>query len=587
MTSDRRRNNLANLVPEDANGNTCIGCGLDKAIKVLKAHGDPEGGKILLMTDCMDGDGESTQKALKKVIEKKVTIDIVAITDAEISQNIENLATKTGGQLYLQTDDSTSTGAREAANANAGMPSVFETRVEIESSVVVFDKDDLFFEGSVYIDETIGRLTTFDFTYFHTNPSGEAAVFITIMSPGERTFDRFQASYENDLAFKKVKIRIPGIAEPGEWTYHIYNQDTTVKHDVIVSVASYPSEEGVDPITVSSFVCGSLIGVVDNKPLVIYAEVKKRFDPVIGVKVIATVERPNADPVRLILLDNGAGADLTKNDGIYSKSFSQVLGVGLYGIKIRIENNGGAKILPYRSSLHSGTGIYLEPELLLSGNITEYLGNISIELPGAPIPEIAGVPAPNFTRGVSGGASSVSELPPEWNPSIDTFAPNKITDLAVFNTSFSMGTVAITFTASGDDFDFGNAHHYVIRWADSSQELRNKASTTNEIYQTDVLHGNLNSPAPYGDEEIMIIQVATVPQHLETYSVVLGLYAVDESDNEGDMSNTAKATFRKVIPTPEPIQTTTRTPTTETEDQSCKYLYHPFLGVFLSGDCED
>lgn len=68
--------------------------------QVLKAHGDPEGGKILLMTDCMDGDGESTKNALKKVIEKKVTIDIVAITDAEISQNIENLATKTGKKRY-------------------------------------------------------------------------------------------------------------------------------------------------------------------------------------------------------------------------------------------------------------------------------------------------------------------------------------------------------------------------------------------------------------------------------------------------------------------------------------------------------
>ncbi|XP_071846825.1 calcium-activated chloride channel regulator 1-like [Apostichopus japonicus] len=576
MTSDTVRRTLANLVPVDANGGTCIGCGMEEALKILRAFGDPGGSKILLMTDGEDGEHQRRMSMRDEYFRNKVTIDAVAITNAA-SQNLVELTEKTGGRFYLQTDSSTSFGLRDALNANSGGASDFETRVEIRSAVIVFDVGDIEYPGSVVIDETVGRLTTFDFTYFHPNPSGEASVHITVESPSGQTFRRFSEFYEDDLEFKKVLIRIPDIAEPGEWRYFIYNQDTTAAHDVIVSVASFPSQEGVDPITVSSFLCGSLIGIVNNKPMVAYAEVRQRFYPVVGARVIATVETPTGVPIELQLFDNGAGADLTKNDGIYSRYFARFSGVGYYGFSVRVVNNGQATVLsPGTSPPFSGTGIYFNPELLLSGNIIEYLGDLSIALPGAPIPEIVGVPAPNFTRGVSGGASSVSETPPGWDPSIDTFAPNKITDLAVLNTSFSLGTVAITFTAPGDDFDFGNAHHYVISWANSAKELRDKSSTTNEIYQTDVLHGDLSSPAPYGDEEIMIIQVATIPQHLETYSVMLGLYAVDESGNEGDMSNAAKVTFRKVIPTPA---------TTETEDKNCLYWYHQFLRVFLSGYC--
>ncbi|XP_071846823.1 calcium-activated chloride channel regulator 1-like [Apostichopus japonicus] len=567
MTSDTERRTLANLVPEDAKGGTCIGCGMEEALNILTAEGDPGGSKILLMTDGEDGEPDHTSYMKVAYISNKVIIDAVAISNAA-EPNLVDLASSTGGRFYLQTDNRNSTGVRDALSANSGGASDFETRIELQSVVVAFEVDDESFRRSVYIDATIGRLTIFDFTNYHPNPSSGAAVHITVTSPSGETFDRSSTYYEDDLAFKKVVIRIPDIAEPGAWEYYIQNQDTTVAHDVIVSVSSFPSQEGVDPIIVTSFLSGSPSGIVNNKPLVAYAEVRQRFYPVVGATVIATVETPSGVPVELQLYDNGAGADVTKNDGIYSRYFTQLSGVGFYGFKIRVENNGEATVLrPRTSSRFSATGIYVDPELLLSGNITESLGNISIALPGTPIPEIVGVSAPNFTRGVSGGASSVSETPPGWDPSIDTFAPNKITDLAVLNTSFSLGTVTIIFTAPGDNFDFGNAHHYVISWANSAKELRNKSSTTNEIYQTDVLHGNLSSPAPYGDEEIMIIQVATIPQHLETYSVVLGLYAVDESGNEGDMSNTAKMTFRQEIPTPEPVQTTVRLKTTTSVDK--------------------
>ncbi|PIK61220.1 hypothetical protein BSL78_01863 [Apostichopus japonicus] len=245
---------------------------------------------------------------LDEYIRNDVTIDAVAITTAA-SPNLVELTTSTGGRLYLQTDSPSSTGLRDALNANSGGAAIsdFGTRVQLQLAVAVFGVGDRRMQGSVVIDETVGRLTTFEFTYFHPNPPGRAAVSITVTSPSGQTFHRFSQVYEDDLAFKKVIIRIPDIAEPGEWRYVIYNQDTTVAHDVIVSIASYLSQEGVDPIIISSFLCGLRIGVDNNKEVVVYADVRRRFFPVVGSTVIATVETPIGVPVELQLNDNGAG----------------------------------------------------------------------------------------------------------------------------------------------------------------------------------------------------------------------------------------------------------------------------------------
>ncbi|PIK45852.1 putative calcium-activated chloride channel regulator 1-like [Apostichopus japonicus] len=327
MTSDTDRRTLADLVPVDAYGGSCIGCGLEEALNILMADGDPEGSKILLITDGGDGEHQRTMSMLDEYIGNNVTIDAVAITNAA-SQNLVNLTTMTGGRLYLQTSD--------RLNVNSRGGSDFETRVVIRSFAVLFGVGDRTAQGTIVIDETVGRLTTFDLTYFHSNPSGEVAPHIAVRSPSGRIYHEGNAYYEEDLAFKKATVRIPGIAEPGTWGYYIQNTATTVAHDVIVSVASYPSQEGVDPIIVSSFLCGSLMGAVNNKPLAVYADVRRRFNPIAGATVIATVETPSGVPVELQLFDNGYGADLTKDDGIYSRYFSQVYDDGVYEFNIRV-----------------------------------------------------------------------------------------------------------------------------------------------------------------------------------------------------------------------------------------------------------
>nr|XP_005315296.2 calcium-activated chloride channel regulator 1-like [Chrysemys picta bellii] len=85
-------------------------------------------------------------------------------------------------------------------------------------------------------------------------------------------------------------------------------------------------------------------------PMVIYAEVSQGFLPVLGATVMATVEQENGSAMELRLLDDGSGADITKNDGIYSKYFTSFKGNGRYNLKVHILGRNQTVRLGHRQS---------------------------------------------------------------------------------------------------------------------------------------------------------------------------------------------------------------------------------------------
>ena len=64
------------------------------------------------------------------------------------------------------------------------------------------------------------------------------------------------------------------------------------------------------------------------------AEVKKGNMPVIGARVRAYITRPSTNgetpALELELDDNGSGADVIKNDGIYSRYFTKYTGIVIF-----------------------------------------------------------------------------------------------------------------------------------------------------------------------------------------------------------------------------------------------------------------
>ena len=48
----------------------------------------------------------------------------------------------------------------------------------------------------------------------------------------------------------------------------------------------------------------------------------------------ATVSMPSGNDAILVLQDNGVGADITSNDGIYSTFFTEFGGIGRYSVQV-------------------------------------------------------------------------------------------------------------------------------------------------------------------------------------------------------------------------------------------------------------
>ncbi|PIK44468.1 putative calcium-activated chloride channel regulator 1-like [Apostichopus japonicus] len=373
-----------------------------------------------------------------------------------------------------------------------------------------------------------------------------SAVEVIVTSPSGDVYDNTYEGYGVDLTFKVISVKFP-FAEPGLWSYSVYNAHST-SHEIFTSISTY-ALDGVNPIIATSELSGSITDFANGQPLVAFAEVRQGLHPIIRANVIATIERPPDtngviyQPIELVLLDNGAGADVTRDDGIYSRYFTAFTGVGYYGIKININNDNGTAIilndavaLPFSRTLS-----FVEPEELLKGNIPK-IGNTTLLLPGMPVPKPEGEPAPQFTRGISGGSSRVPETPQNWQPTDDIIPPSKIVDLTVTSSSYDNGTATLEFSAPGDDLDNGNASYYIIRMSTSANEIRANYSSIPALNETEFIVGDIFSPGNFGDPERFVVMV-DVPQNRSVVSYIFAMHAVDDFGNEGDMSNVVQATF--------------------------------------------
>ncbi|XP_070569320.1 calcium-activated chloride channel regulator 1-like [Ptychodera flava] len=85
--------------------------------------------------------------------------------------------------------------------------------------------------------------------------------------------------------------------------------------------------------------------------IVIYADLSQGYQQVNNAKVTAIVERPSPyGAVELPLLDNGGGADTTKDDGIYSAYFLDFVDANCqrscrYGIQVMANDEDGRAIV--------------------------------------------------------------------------------------------------------------------------------------------------------------------------------------------------------------------------------------------------
>ncbi|UYV76188.1 hypothetical protein LAZ67_13002973 [Cordylochernes scorpioides] len=231
-----------------------------------------------------------------------------------------------GGMIVLVTDGE----ENRSPTIKEVIPSIQQSGVTV-NAVAFGDK------ASIHLEELIKATGGVGF-YFNTTENTTAKIDMAFLS---------SMTSQYDLKEQPVTV-IVFFFQPGRWEIEFHSSGHTELSWVVTSEPRDPNDQ---PVRAKSW-----IGDLElTYPAVarVYAQVSKGYEPVLGASVVATVDRPMGSLVDIELMDNGAGADGTRDDGIYSAYFTQFNGNGRYSVVARVVNNGQA-------------GVRLQPRLQLS-----------------------------------------------------------------------------------------------------------------------------------------------------------------------------------------------------------------------------
>ncbi|KAK6165734.1 hypothetical protein SNE40_022599 [Patella caerulea] len=512
---ERLKRSLPTPSGQDA---TSIGSGIHKAIQMLSSDGDDAGGaEILVLTNGRETLSPNVHDALPKLRKSGATMTVLALN--QLSDDIlTQAAHSSGGHFYFDTNHGESTSLVDALftmrqdpaqNFNNPSIQIMSRAVKVLSGKNV--------TGHVSLDDDIGRNTVFTIMYSKTEPS------ISLRSPSGRIYSKMHPEYKADDEYNTIRIGIPEIAESGVWEYNITNTCTNVQK-VTVMLSSEPLDDTSEPVKVDGVLSTTSVHQPDE--LLIHAEVTKGFLPVTGMEVTAIIDRPFADPIAIQLLDNGAGADVTKDDGVYSRYFTLFTGYGRYSVKIELTNPAGQALIRkspvahYATMMNEDGDVKADEPLVMYVSRTATAGsfhfkNIESVAPAAPV--------------------STEDL------INDIIPPVRITDLLLMKTSHQDQVVVLSWTAPGDDLDYDQAANYDIMMSHTVDDMINHKKSWKFVSQNNIQHGDLKSPKRAGMTETFVIKIPFVPN--TKVSFVFSVRAIDKQGNMADKSNFVTTAF--------------------------------------------
>nr|AAS86333.2 calcium activated chloride channel variant [Mus musculus] len=363
---------------------------------------------------------------------------------------------------------------------------------------------------------TLGRDTFFLVTWSKQAPA------IYLRDPkGTQT-----TNFTMDSASKMAYLSIPGTAQVGVWTYNLEAKENS--EILTITVTSRAANSSVPPITVNAKV--NTDTNTFPSPMIVYAEVLQGYTPIIGARVTATIESNSGKTEELVLLDNGAGADAFKDDGVYSRFFTAYSVNGRYSLKVRAD---GGRNSARRSLRHPSSRAAYIPGWVVDGEIQ---GN-------PPRPETTEATQPvleNFSRTASGGAFVVSNVPS--GPLPDLYPPNQITDLQA---TLDGEEISLTWTAPGDDYDVGRVQQYIIRTSKNIIELRDNFNNSPRVDTTNLTPKEANS------EETFAFKPENITEENATY-IFIAIESVDKSSLSSGPSNIAQVALFTPQAEPDP-----------------------------------
>ncbi|CAL4162029.1 unnamed protein product [Meganyctiphanes norvegica] len=501
----------------------CLLCALQEALRALDADSSgTTGATVILITT---GSGTTPQNEIDEMIRlanmNYVRVEIIlypSIGNQAVDSSksdLQRLASATDGTVFTVMDEGVGNDSKMSMMIGL-MDSLLAAirRTAKKSSLLVHSKTypggyNSIVRGKFSLDDSLSKATRFSVFYYDLNHVGNT---IQLTTPSGKVMASINMQEEDGDA-NVIFVTIPS-AERGEWQYQVENRADSHQglHIQVTAVESNTRQTSLRVWTSQSNTDDNSTEL--SMPVIIYADIKDSRMPVLKAKVEAKLQRlgTNAtgsryEPIFLDLYDNGFGdPDVTNGDGVYSRYLPIAYLEGLPGqfeMTVSADDNNGLAVMPVSNHLSRYTIIpSLEEEPCCGSNI--HYSQVKSLMP--------------FQRsevyGVLGIKSSSTEN--------DNIPPARILDLRT-SVNISSYEVTLRWTAPGDDYDWGRAHHYEAVYA--SSWVQAKSYGGNKI-------SGMPEPASVGTEQFVTIMIDRYDQ-----IVYFSIYAVDEFGNRGGISN--------------------------------------------------
>ncbi|XP_027251693.1 calcium-activated chloride channel regulator 3A-1 isoform X2 [Cricetulus griseus] len=442
MVNESSHLEISTKLPQKADGGTSICRGLRGGFKAITSSNQrTSGSEIVLLTDGEDGQIGS---CFEEVRHSGAIIHTIAL-GPDADRELKTLSTMTGGlHFYAGKDINGLIDAFSGISSRSG--DISQQALQLESKALNITGKGLV-KGTVLVDSTVGNDTFFVVTWMTQKPE------ITLQNPKGKKYTT--SDFQDDkLNIRSIRLRIPGIAETGTWTYSLSNKNARSQL-LTLTVTTRARSPTMLPVIATAHMSHNTAQY--PSPMIVYARVSQGFLPVLGANVTAVIEAEDGHRVTLELWDNGAGADTLKNDGIYSRYFTEYHGNGRYSLKVNAQSRKNTTKLNLKQPNKS---------LYVPGYIEN--DQIILNPPRPEVPEATEASVKDFNRLTSGESFTVSGAPTGGDHA-HVFPPSKVTDLEA---EFKGDYIHLTWTAPGKVLDKGRAHRYVIRMSRHSQDLQ-------------------------------------------------------------------------------------------------------------------